>query len=211
MMGKDRLIMFATAGTVTAVASFAAIISYSHIFDLGIQHGQNGTAGRLLPLSVDGLILAASLTMLYVARAKLSTPWLARLMLWLGVGATVAANIGYGAAYGLVGMIVSAWPALAFVGAVEMVMQLAKINGKHSGTEKPVKAKEIPAVSATAQTERKGPDIAPVAPHTVRKLKSSTQNVDKPSVRAIMRDQHVGQIKAQEIRKGMVSHGTSTV
>ena len=197
MISKDKMIMFATAGTVTAVASFAAIISYSHIFDLGIQHGQNGTAGRLLPLSVDGLILAASLVMLYVARAKLSTPWLARLMLWLGVGATVAANIGYGAAYGLVGMIVSAWPALAFVGAVEMVMQLAKINGKHSGTEKPFKAKEVPA---TAQSERKGPEIVPVAPHT-RKPKSTSV----PSVRAIMRAQHVGQIKAQEIRKGMAS------
>src|ERR1035438_7838379 len=101
-LNKDKLIRLSTGGTVTAVASFAAIISYSHIFDLGIQHGQNGTAGRLLPLSVDGLILAASLVMLYVARAKLPTPLLARLMLWLGVGATVAANIGYGAAYGAV-------------------------------------------------------------------------------------------------------------
>src|ERR1017187_5112165 len=201
-LNKDKLIRLSTGGTVTAVASFPAIISYSHIFDLGIQHGQNGTAGRLLPLSVDGLILAASLVMLYVARAKLTTPWLARLMLWLGVGATVAANIGYGAAYGAVGMIVSAWPALAFVGAVEMVMQLAKINGKHSGTEKPVKAKDVPAltVSATAQTERKGPEIVPVAPRTRKPRNTST-----PSVRAIMRDQHVGQIKAQEIRKGMAS------
>jgi hypothetical protein len=201
MMSKDRMIMFATAGTVTAVASFAAIISYSHIYDLGIQHGQNGTAGRLLPLSVDGLILAASLVMLYVARAKLSTPSLARLMLWLGVAATVAANIGYGLAYGAMGAIVSAWPALAFVGAVEMVMQLAKINGKHSGTEKPVKAKEVPPLTVSATAHER----------TVRKLKSHTQNVGIPSVRAIMRDQHVGQIRAQQIRKDMVGHGTTTV
>jgi len=44
---------------VLAVAAFAAIVSYSHIYDLAHAHSQSGTAGRLLPLSV-GLIVAAS-------------------------------------------------------------------------------------------------------------------------------------------------------
>ncbi len=42
-------------------------------------------------------------------------------MLWLGIGATVGANIAYGAAFGLLGALVSAWPAVAFIGAVERV------------------------------------------------------------------------------------------
>jgi hypothetical protein len=57
----DRVIRCATAAVVCAVAAFAAVVSYSHIYGLGRVHGQDGTAARLLPLSVDGLILAASL------------------------------------------------------------------------------------------------------------------------------------------------------
>jgi hypothetical protein len=52
----DRVIRFATAAVVCAVAAFAAVVSYSHIYGLGRAHGQDGTTARLLPLSVDGLI-----------------------------------------------------------------------------------------------------------------------------------------------------------
>ena len=44
-------------------------------------------------------------------------------MLWLGIGATVGANIAFGAGYGLLGALISAWPAVAFIGAVEIAMQ----------------------------------------------------------------------------------------
>ena len=48
---------------------------------LGRGHGQDGTAARLLPLSVDGLILAASLVLLHEARNDRDAPALARFML----------------------------------------------------------------------------------------------------------------------------------
>jgi len=83
------VIRFATAAAVCAVAAFAAVISYSHIYGLGRAHGQDGTAARLLPLSVDGLILAASLVLLHEARNDRDAPGLARLMLWLGIAATI--------------------------------------------------------------------------------------------------------------------------
>jgi hypothetical protein len=101
------------------LAAFAAIVSYPHIYDLGRAHGQAGTAARLLPLSVDGLIVAASLVMLLEARAGRAAPPLARVMLGLGVAATIAANIAFGAAYGLTGAAISAWPAVAFIGAAD--------------------------------------------------------------------------------------------
>jgi hypothetical protein len=98
-------------------------VSYSHIYGLGRAHGQDGAAARLLPLSVDGLILAASLVLLHEARNGRGAPRLARLMLWLGIGATIGANIAFGAEYGLLGALISAWPAVAFIGSVEIAMQ----------------------------------------------------------------------------------------
>ena len=70
----DRVIRFTTAAVVCAVAAFAAVVSYSHIYGLGRLHGQDGTAARLLPLSVDGLILAASLVLLHEARNDRDAP-----------------------------------------------------------------------------------------------------------------------------------------
>jgi hypothetical protein len=80
-------------------------------------------AARLLPLSVDGLILAASLVLLHEARNGRDAPGLARFMLWLGINATIGANIAYGAGYGLLGALISAWPAVAFIGTVEIATQ----------------------------------------------------------------------------------------
>jgi len=78
---------------------------------------------RRLPLSVDGLILVASLVLLHEARNGRDAPRLARFMLWLGIAATIGANIAYGAGYGLLGAVISAWPAVAFIGSVEIAMQ----------------------------------------------------------------------------------------
>ena len=114
-MNADRAIRLVTAAVVLTVAAFAAVVSYSTIYDLGRLHGQSGIAARLLPLSVDGLILAASLVLLHEARNERPAPALARCMLALGVAATVAANVGFGVGFDPVGAVVSAWPALAFI------------------------------------------------------------------------------------------------
>lgn len=138
-MSGDRVIRVATAAVVCAVAGFAAVVSYSHIYGLGRTHGQDGTAARLLPLSVDGLILSASLVLLHEARNGRDAPGLARLMLWLGIGATVGANIAYGAGYGLLGALISAWPAVAFIGSVEIaVQQVRRARGPEAAQDAPV-------------------------------------------------------------------------
>jgi hypothetical protein len=106
----DRVIRLATAAVVGAVAAFAAVVSYTHIYGLGRARGQDGTAARLLPLSVDGLILAASLVLLHEARNDRDAPQLARFTLWLGIAATIGANLAYGAVSGLLGAVISACP-----------------------------------------------------------------------------------------------------
>src|SRR5260370_1443671 len=63
------------------------------------------------------------LAVLRDARNGRDAPGLARFMLWLGIGATIGANIAFGAGYGLLGALISAWPAVAFIGSVEIAMQ----------------------------------------------------------------------------------------
>lgn len=123
-----KLVSRATAVSVGLVAIFAAVISYYHIIHIGYTHGEFGVASPFTALSIDGTILASSLMLLYCSWHKLDVPWLARVMLWLGVGATLACNIGYGADYGVVGALYSSWPAIAFAGTVETVLQLGKIK-----------------------------------------------------------------------------------
>jgi hypothetical protein len=122
----DKLIRAGMTAVVVAVAGFAAVVSYSHIYGLGRAHGQDGAAARLLPLSVDGLIVAASLVLLHEARNGRGAPGLARVMLWLGIAATVGANVASGARFGVLGAVISAWPAVSFIGAVEMAMTLVR-------------------------------------------------------------------------------------
>ena len=73
-----------------------------------------------------GRIIAASLVLLHEARNDRDAPGLARFMLWLGISATIGTNVVYGAGYGLLGALISARPAVAFIGAVEIAMQLVR-------------------------------------------------------------------------------------
>ena len=193
----DRALRASAAIVVLAVAAFAAVVSYSHIYDLGRAHGQAGVAARLLPLSVDGLILAASLVMLLEARAGRTAPALARVMLGLGVAATVAANVAFGAADGLTGAAISAWPAIAFIGCAELLIGSIRRTrpvpvSAHTGRQ------GVPAVSNDV------PGAVPV-PGQLRVQAASTFSDDLaagriPSIRAIRSRMHVGQHRAQQIR-----------
>jgi Protein of unknown function (DUF2637) len=113
-------------GAVVAVAGFAAVQSYSHIYWLGATHGQDRVDSALLPLSVDGLILATSLVLLHGARTRLGAGFLAYAGLWLGIGATIAANAAYGLPFGPLGIAASTWPAVAFVISVHVAVGMVK-------------------------------------------------------------------------------------
>lgn len=125
-MTEDKYVRWTVYVVVGAVALFAFGTSYIHIYDLSRSHGQHGMAARMLPLSVDLLIVAASLVLFLQARAPVRATGLARfmprLMLWAGIVATIAANVADGWAYGILGAVISAWSGAIFAGLVEMVM-----------------------------------------------------------------------------------------
>jgi hypothetical protein len=186
-MTGDRTIRALTAVVVLAVAAFAAVVSYSHIYDLGRVHGQAGTAARLLPLSVDGLILAAGLVLLHAARRQAPAPVLARCMLWLGITATVGANVAYGARYGVLGAVISAWPAVAFVGSAEMALGLVR------SAREPVPG--VPVADPAAG------NAAPA--HLIEAQRVFGEEIaagSPPTIRAIRAALSVGQDKAREVQ-----------
>jgi hypothetical protein len=125
-MSTDLWTRRLTAAAVLLVAMIAAVVSYIHIEHLAAVNGQTMLAAYLLPLSIDGTVVAASMVMLRAARAGLGTPWLARFMLGLAVTATLAANIGYGLPHGLPGALISGWPAVAFIGCAEMAISAVR-------------------------------------------------------------------------------------
>ncbi|MBO2459499.1 DUF2637 domain-containing protein [Actinomadura violacea] len=128
----DRLIRITTALAVVAVAVVAAIISYRHAYELVHSHGEAGTTARLVPFTVDGLIWAASMVILDASRRKQPAPALAKWSLAVGIVATVGANVAHGASHGLIGALVSAWPALALVGSFELLMTLTRTAARHT-------------------------------------------------------------------------------
>lgn len=112
------------------VAAFAFVVSYSHIYDLGRANAQHGIAAKGIPLSVDLLIVAATLIMWLQTRTAVKPAGLPlvlpRLMLYSGIGATVLANVAYGLPYGWKSALLSAWPGYVFAGLAETVMVTAR-------------------------------------------------------------------------------------
>jgi hypothetical protein len=150
-----------TAAAVLLVAAIAAVISFVHIQHLAVTHGQDRLASALLPLSIDGTVAAASLVMLRAARAGIGTPWLARFMLTLSVGATLAANVGYGLPHGLPGALISGWPAVAFIGCAEiaigMVRRSRAVAPGHAGQEVASSAREAATLAYAASVRGSNP------------------------------------------------------
>ena len=158
----DRLIRVTTA---LAVAAVAAVISYRHAYELVTTHGETGLTARLLPFTVDGLILAGRMLTLDASRRHQPVPPLARWCLGAGIAATICANLAHGLGHGPIGALVSAWPGLALAGSFELLMTLIRTEpcatqetlpvdheGQATPKEEPAAqllAAEVPAVERT--------------------------------------------------------------
>ncbi len=75
--GIDRVIRISTAVAVLAVAGVAAYVSYWHAYAVVRAHGESGITARLEPATIDGLVYASSMVILYAARHRLPAPSLA--------------------------------------------------------------------------------------------------------------------------------------
>ena len=122
----DRAIRLSTAAAVLAVAGIAAYVSYWHAYAVVRAHGESGITARLEPATIDGLVYASSMVILYAARHRAPVPPLARWLLGLGIAATLTANMAQGWSHGPVGAVVAAWPAASLVGSYELLVWLIR-------------------------------------------------------------------------------------
>ncbi len=105
-MTGNRTVVLA-ALPVAAVAVIAGVVSYAHIEGLALSVHQSLATARMLPFSVDFLIVAGSVILLAGSRLG----WLG---VCPGVGATLFANVESGLPHGLLSATVAGWPAIAF-------------------------------------------------------------------------------------------------
>ena len=94
MTGRaDVWIRWTTTGCVALLALIAGTVSYLHMHDLVAMHGQPGWVAALTPISVDGMIVAASTTLLAETLSGGRGGVLPWALLAVGSVASLAANV----------------------------------------------------------------------------------------------------------------------
>lgn len=150
MTGRaDTWIRRTTIGCVTMLALIAGTVSYLHMHALVALHGQPGWVAALTPLSVDGMIVAASTTLLAESRSGGRGGGLPWALLAIGSVASLAANVAV-AEPTVTGRVIAAWPSFALIGSYEMLMrEVRRAASSHVG---PVVAPIRPECQESAGT-----------------------------------------------------------
>jgi hypothetical protein len=140
----DRWIRRTTTGCVALLALIAGTVSYLHMHTLVELQGQPGWVAALTPMSVDGMIVAASTTLLADSRAGEPGGVLPWALLVIGSAASLAANVAV-AQPTAVGRVIAAWPSFALIGAYELLMRMVRRNAAGKGRQQ--SRKPAPQVS----------------------------------------------------------------
>ncbi|GAA4199745.1 DUF2637 domain-containing protein [Microbispora amethystogenes] len=145
----ETVILSTTITSVVALAFIAGLISYRHLHLLAVRHGESPWTAALLPLSVDGMVLCASMALLADSRRGRRGGVLPWTLLVVGSLASVAANVAV-AEPSLIGRAVAAWPAFAMIGGLEMAFRLVR-----QSVTRRLFPEELTAVSAPVSADGK--------------------------------------------------------
>lgn len=125
------------SAAVVAVVSFTG--SYQHQYELDIRYGQAHWVAGMQPISVEGLIAAATLMLWFSAMIgkRRRDVWPAYLVLAAGVGQAALMNLGADRHYNWpwLGPEISIWPAVAFFAAYEMAVWMVRNRPQSPQTE----------------------------------------------------------------------------
>jgi hypothetical protein len=143
------------------LALIAGTVSYLHMHLLVEVHGQPGWVAALTPLSVDGMIVAASTTLLADSRGGGRGEFLPWALLLVGSAASLAANVAV-AEPTMTGRVIAAWPSFALIGSYELLMRQIRATTAASSSPRPVPARSAnsslaASASGTQAPARTGP------------------------------------------------------
>src|SRR6516225_1074730 len=131
MSGRaDQWIRWTTTACVGLLALIAGIVSYLHMHMFVALHGQPGWVAVLTPLSVDGMIVAASTPLLSDSRSGSRGGVLPWALLVVGSVASLAANVAV-AEPTVTGRVIAAWPSFALIAAYELLMRQVRHGAAH--------------------------------------------------------------------------------
>ncbi|MEV6479313.1 DUF2637 domain-containing protein [Streptomyces sp. NPDC051576] len=120
--GLSDLDAWLRRGCALVVAGVAAYASYVHQREFALLGGADGVSASLWPLSVDGLLLLATVGLLKPSpnggRRGRYVVWLAFL---LGIAVSLAANIAAAPALAWKPVLVAGWPPVALLLSVELL------------------------------------------------------------------------------------------
>jgi Protein of unknown function (DUF2637) len=124
---SDRCIRFVTVISVVLLAVIAAVVSFGHMRELALRHGEARWSATLIPLSVDGMVVAASMSVLLASKMGRRGEWLPWALMIVGSLASLAANVAV-ANPTTVSRLIAAWPSFAFVGAYHLLQGQPRIG-----------------------------------------------------------------------------------
>lgn len=135
----------AVVAATAAVGGVAAVISYAHQHALNLAHEAEATAwtARFWPVTVEGIVLASGLVL--VIRRRAGRP--GGLIVWsamlVGAAVTLAANVASAPLDHRTGQpdhtaqLMNAWPPLAFLFAVELLVIAFRPGAAGPGPDRP--------------------------------------------------------------------------
>jgi Protein of unknown function (DUF2637) len=118
---------------VFVITCITAAVSYEHEYELARRTGQVRWVSSVLPFTVDGMILAASVVILWAASQGIRCPLRPLGVLAVGIAATIAANLAAGIGHGWLGAGVSAWSGFALILMSDVGMWLAAARRRLAG------------------------------------------------------------------------------
>jgi hypothetical protein len=129
-------------------------------------------------------------------------------MLLAGIGATIAANVGYGLHAGITGALLSVWPVAAYVGCMELLTWMRRNTGLHPQVQP---ASEDAAADAPDELARRRHTGTGGLLDAARHAFPGAGAGNVPSLREIQRALRIGQGKAQQVQAHLAGRPADAV
>jgi hypothetical protein len=190
-VNTDKVIRWATSGVVVALGIVAGVASYRHILEVGWTYGETGWVSYLIPLTIDGLIVSSSLTLLNAALRGEKGLWLSWVALALGVVLTISANVLHGLQDSVIGAIYAALPAVTLSISFELLMGLIRRSARQAAAVEAAAAEleladveaEPAAVEAPKEAPKRTTHVAPEHVAAAKAFLATVADVNKVNAR----------------------------